>query len=471
MSKAKSVYNGVLWSFLQLFIDRGLSFIVKIVLAKLLFPEDFGLIGMAAVFIAFLQPLSEVGMASYLINKKDPTETDLSTTFWTGIVWAIVLYTFVNTVVANFAASFYNEPIIKTIFPVLSIGVLTNSLNMIKRVKLVKNLDFKRIALVENISNLISAVIALTLAFLDFGLWALVAYNSVAFLIRLVMFHSLVQWRPKFIWSNESFKNMFSFGLFTLGTAMLSKVVSQFDFMIVGKLLNATLLGYYSFAFLITSTLRTQISFALTKVMYPVFSQNKSDTAKMHQIYGKLVFYNYLILFPVLLGLFLFSDVLINTFFSKWEPTIDIIRILSVGVMLALFNSGSGVFIRGFGKPKIEFRLSIANSILFVIIIFLGVYFYGLIGLSVSFVIFNLVSVIIIQLVLKIFFGLSFVTLFKAIQRVLLIGLINLSVYYVLQFLGGGRLILLGVYLLINISLYLLWYRKEFMFLIKKIRP
>ena len=307
--KGKAV-SGIFWNFVQLGVNKFFGFAIKLVLAKLLFPEQFGLVGMAVVFTSFIQVFNGLGIGSALVQRKDSElrEAHWHTAFWTGIIWSIVVYLIIAFIVAPLAAIFYKEPMLRSIIPVLSIGVLSSPVNLVHRAQLTKRMDFKKLAFISNASTFFSGILALGLAFMGAGVWALV-FNSVAsFLVAMPLFFRATRWTPKLIWEKQAFQDVFGFGVYTTGTNFVNTLVSNIDYLLIGKLLSAAALGAYTLAFVLTDTFRNQLTTLLNKVMYPIYGQKQDDLVSLKGYYLKVVKYNSIVVYPIMVFLIVLGE-------------------------------------------------------------------------------------------------------------------------------------------------------------------
>ena len=162
-----SILKGVFWNSLQVIINKSFSFVIKLVLAKILFPEEFGIVGMALVFTSFVEVFNDLGFGAALIqrNTEDLRAEHYHTAFWTGIGWSMIMYQLMIFVVSPFASRFYNEPLLLQIIPILSLSILSSPLILVHKAQLTKDLNFKKIARIENISAITSGIASLALAF------------------------------------------------------------------------------------------------------------------------------------------------------------------------------------------------------------------------------------------------------------------------------------------------------------------
>ena len=386
MESSKSlVLKGVFWNAIQLVVNQGFAFIVKLVLAKILLPEQFGLVGMATVFTGFVSVLTELGIGAALIQKKegDLTREHYDTAFWTGIVWSASLYLTMAFAIAPLAAKFYNEDILKQLIPIISIGILLSPINLVNRAQLSKQMSFKKIARIESTSNVVAGIISILLALWGAGVWSL-AFNSTAIIVFAIPFYfRATNWFPKLSWNKKAFKEIFGFGIFTTGTNMINYFVNNVDYLLIGKLLSAQLLGAYAFAFVLTDTFRSRLMAVINNVMYPLYGKKQSDPAAMKRYYLKVVSYNCVIVFPTMLLLFLLAEPFILSFFgAKWVNSILPLKILAVSIMVQMLVNSNTVLIRALGRPGLEMKLQLLKAVVYMPALAYGVYKYGIVGAS-----------------------------------------------------------------------------------------
>lgn len=449
----KQILSGVLWNTIQLVINRGFSFIIKLVLARLLFPEDFGVVGMATVFISFVTVFNDLGIGAALVQKKeeDLNELHYYTSFWTGVGWSIALYIIISLFVGPLAADFYDEEILESLIPVLSLGILSSPINLVHKAQLTKALDFKKIAFITNVSSIFSGVLALILAYLGAGVWSLV-FNSVAsIVIGIPLYFRATAWVPKFKWGKEEFKDIFGFGVYTTGTNVFNNLISKLDYLVIGKMMSASVLGVYTLAFILTDTFRSQLMAVMNKVMYPVYGRMQDNKNSLKIYYLKVVGYNSLIVYPIMVFLLILGGPFVNQFFGdKWDGTILPLQILSVSVMFHMMVNSNTSLIRGLGKPKLEMKLQIVKALfLYMPLIIAGTYYYGIVGAASAILINKIISVFIAQYFLKKLVNISFSELLNSLKAPLIGSLIAGIVSYTLYEYTILHYILIGVILAI----------------------
>lgn len=451
--------SGIFWSVVESLIKRVLDLIVRLTLAIVLLPSDFGIIGMATVFISFVQVINDAGIYAALIQRKDEDLTDAHyhTTFWTQMIWSILLYFFCVIVLAPLVAQFYNEPILAKIMPFLCITFITSSLNTIHKSQLLKQLEFKKIAFISNVSSLIAGGVALALAFMNFGVWALVVYNTLAYIITIPLYYKATKWIPKFIWKKEAFKDIFSFGMYTTGTQIINNIASNIDYLIIGKFFSANLLGVYTLAYMLTNMVKAQITSVIDRVIFPFYSSIQNDREKITKYYLTLIKYYSVSVFLMMLILIIFGNNIIKLGFGvKWTETIIPMKILSVSVMIDTLTSGYNLLYRSIGQPRKEMNLKlIIVSFLYIPSVVVGIYFNGIIGAAEGILFSKFISFILVQFFLKKDFNITQKDLFHQSKPALLASLIILLLFYPLTYFFSGGMILTCLLIILCCVVYL----------------
>ncbi|MBL4674916.1 MAG: lipopolysaccharide biosynthesis protein [Mucilaginibacter sp.] len=382
-SDKKLVVSGIFWTLIQLAVNQSFSFVLKLILAKLLFPNQFGLVGMAAVFTGFVQVLNDLGVGAALVQRKkeDLRPEHYSTAFTTGVIWSVLLFAIMSLAVAPIAANFYHEPLLRTIVPVLSIGILFSPVNLVHKAQLSKAMNFRKLAFIDNTSNILSGVIALILALYGAGVWALV-FNTVSnVFFEMPLFFNATKWKPSFKIDKKAFNDVFSFGAYATGSNVLNYLYNNIDYLLIGKLLGASSLGLYTLAFVLTDTFRSRLMSVINSVMYPMYGRRQNDFEALKRYYLKVVLFNCLFVFPVMIYFVVDGgDFVTHIFGTKWEQTVLPLQILAVSVMLHIMVSGNTALLRGLGYPGMEMKQQILKAAIFLPSLAIGIYNFGLVG-------------------------------------------------------------------------------------------
>ena len=323
--KKNKLQTAILWSVIEVFIKRLLDLVVKLILARLLFPEDFGIIGMATVFTSLVQVINDSGMSNFLIqvDKNKIKASHYHTAFWTGLVWAFFLYFIISFLLGPLIANFYGENILRSIIPVLALSILFSSLNNINKAQLHRELKFKELAFINNFSSLTAGFFSVILALNGYGVWSLV-FNLVAiYIISVPLYFRSTKWYPKLIWKKNEFKQIFGFGFFTTSTDILNNITSNIDYLVIGKLVSAFLLGSYTLSYMLTIMVKSQIESMVNRVMFPFYSKNQNNIKKVKEYYLSSIKYYSIITFPLMLFLIIFGEqFILFVFGDKWSESI-----------------------------------------------------------------------------------------------------------------------------------------------------
>jgi len=432
----KSIKKGVVWTGLDFVGKAGLQFVLQLILAKLLVPSDFGVIGMAMVFSVIIQAFVDFGFAAALIQmaEKEISEKTYNTAFWTGFGLNIIVYLLLCLVIGPIAANFYNEPILIKVFPILSLNIIFNSFNIIQLVKLTRNLEFNKLAAVNFTGNLVACIVSVIMAYNGFGLWSIAVNGAVISLTSLPIYFYFNRWFPKAIWSRKEFNKIFGFGVYATGTQLTNSVTSQVDYLLIGKLVDKHHLGLYAFSFQITSIIRSAIVGIISKVMYPIYAKIRDDKAALRNYYGQIVKFNTLVVSSIMILMFLYIEpVLEFAYGTKWDEAISIIKILSISSIIYVLAGSNTSLIRALGYASLEFKIQLFKTVfLYIPSIIVGTYFYGIVGTAWSIVFNGVASVIIAMYFMNKLLGFTYLDLYYSIYKTMIMIMFIIIFYYIL---------------------------------------
>jgi len=381
MSKLKQqAVTGIFWSFLERFGSQFILLITQVVLARLLTPEDFGLIGMLAIFIGISQAFVDSGFGNALIQKKEVNQTDYSTVFYFNILVGFILYG-ILFFSAPFIADFFHQEKLIGLTRLIGLLLILNSFGLIQFVKLKKELNFKSIAKATIFSNIMAAICGITLAFLNFGVWALAIQMVSIYLFRTLIFWISSTWRPTWEFSYQSFKGLFNFGSKLLLSSLLDQIFQNIYLLIIGKLFTAKDLGYYTQAKKLQGVPVIALAAIVGNVTFPAFSKIQDENEKLLIGFRKtlklLVFVN----FPLMLGLAVVAQPLfLFVFGPQWLPSVPYFQLLCISGMLYTLHTTNLSILQVKGRSDLFLRLEIIKKSITVIAIFIGLQ-WGIMGL------------------------------------------------------------------------------------------
>lgn len=364
--KAKA-FNGMIWNAVETFGLQAGQFVIGIVLARLLTPSDYGMVGMLAIFIALSKAFTDSGMGSALIQKRDRTENDYSTVFVFNFFVSVLFYLLLFFS-APLIASFYDMPQLVILTRVLSINIVINSLSLVQNARFTINLDFKSKAKVSGAAVLISGIVAIIIAFIGFGVWALVFQVIIRAIVSVIMLWYISSWMPSIRFSKASFKRLFSFGSKILGASLLATTFNNLYKIVIGKAFSAKELGYYSQAMNIAELTSGSITGILQKVTYPILSSLQDDKDRMVSVYKKLIGMTTFFVFPAMVLLSLLSESFILLFLGeKWESTIVLLQWLCFARIIRPVSALNMNILNAMGRSDLFLKVDISKMPLSII--------------------------------------------------------------------------------------------------------
>lgn len=373
--------KGMAWSLAQRFSVMGIQFLSGIVLARLLTPEDYGAIGMLLIFMVVAEAFMDGGFGAALIQKKNPTQEDYSTIFWWNICMAVILYGVIYAI-APFVANFYHMPILRDVFRVQGLVLFVQALSLVQGNLLRKQLEFKKITIVNIFSSAISFPVTIYLAYLGFGVWSLVIQNLLMGFIPTVIYWCINKWMPSFVFSKNSFRALFSFGIFMFFSHLINEICNNIQGLLIGRFFNASLMGFYTKARSTEKTASICITQALQQVTFPLYSALQDDKNALINIIKQLTQIISFVVFPMMLCLILVAKPLFLLLYSeRWlhsVPYFQAFCLLGLSGCLQAINTQA---IAAIGKSKQMFGWTMVKRLLGIIMIVLGLLFWGIWGL------------------------------------------------------------------------------------------
>ena len=397
-SLREHAFTSTLWSALERFGTQGLQFIIIVVLARILSPKDFGLIGMLAIFIALARVFVDSALGTALIRKQDATSEDYSTVFIFNIFVGLIIYLFLFFT-APYIANFYNEPKLVMLTRVISLNFLIGSFGSIHITIFTKKLDFKTQTKISVLSNLISGIVAITLAYLNYGVWALVIQSISYSFTSTVLYWFSNAWKPYLKFSTESFRNLFGFSSKLLISILIDTIFQNIYLVIIGKWFNVSDLGYYTQAKKIQETPSLTINNIIQRVSFPVFSSIQDEDKRLKVGLRKTIKILVFVLFPIMLGLLSVSDSFVRIIFSeKWINSIVYLKLLCIVGILYPLQSINLNILNVKGRSDIFLRLEIVRKSLIILSIAIG-FRWGIIGMVKANVIASIINYLIVVVV------------------------------------------------------------------------
>jgi lipopolysaccharide exporter len=379
---SKKVVRGGVWVFSLRILNRGLGFIRTLILARLLAPEDFGLLGIALLSISTLETFSQTGFEAALIQKKENIESYLDTAWTVSVIRGLVLF-LILLLCAPIIADFFNSPQAILIIRVIAISTLLSGLRNIGIIFFRKELEFNKQFFYEFSATVVNISVAITLAFLLRNVWALVWGGLASNFVRLFMSYIIQPYRPRIDFDKARFLGLFGFGRWVLGSSILIFLITQGDDIFLGKMLGVTALGLYQMAYLISNLPATEITHVISQVTFPAYSKIQDNLVRLRDGYLKVLHITTFISIPVAVGIFTLSSEFTQIFLGeKWMQIVPIIQILVFAGLVRSIAATAGYVFYAIGKSKFDTILQIIRLIVLALAIYPLSQKYGILGVS-----------------------------------------------------------------------------------------
>lgn len=320
--------HGMLWSVIDRFGTQGLQFVFGVILARLLSPNDYGIIAMPLVFLGIAQCFIDSGFSSALIRKTKLTQADLSTAFYFNIIVGVVCYLLLF-IASPWIADFYDTPILEDLLKFTALATLFNPLCTVQTVLLTRKIDFKKQAKISFISAVTSGAVGIYLAYNGYGVWSLVFQQVAGSCLRVILLWVESKWRPAAIWSKCSFHYLWNFGSKMLASSLLAVIYENIYPIVIGKFYTPSDLGNFTRAHQFSKLPSTNITGVLQRVTFPVLSEMQNDDRRLERNYRKIIKAAGFIVFPLMAGLSAVSEPMVKVLLGEqWLGCIIFLQIV-----------------------------------------------------------------------------------------------------------------------------------------------
>lgn len=360
--KEKSV-SGVAWAIIEKFGTNGAKVILGIILARLLTPEDFGLIGMITVFFVLAQVFVDSGFAMAYVQKKQIKDADSDTVFFTNLFISLILYIVLFSC-APLIAEFYNQPQLVDLTRVMALVIIINAIIVIQRAQIIRNISFKKLTKITLISSLLSGALGIISAYKGMGVWALVVQSISSRAFNVIGFWYKSDYMPRWRFSKRSFLEMFSFGFWVLFSSFITTFFNNIYILAIGKFFPVAQLGYYTKAQQLGTMSSNSIAQAVGSVAFPVYSSLQDDREKLMRTMKKFIQNTMFFIVPTLAILIVVAKPLIVILLTeKWAPMIPYFQLICVASLLYPLNQINTQLIIALGKSKLSFNITLVRNL------------------------------------------------------------------------------------------------------------
>ena len=366
-----------------------LQFVTLAILARLLSPSDFGLMGMIMVVLGFARLFSDMGISNAIIYRQDVTKVELSSLYWLNILAGIAVFLIICAS-TPLVVVFYHEPRLTNLIYLAALVFLITPFGQQFQILLQKELQFNQLARIEIIGSFTNATVAISLAFCGAGVFSLIwgQLAGTSLRVLLLCYQGWKHWRPYWHFSRRDLKKYISFGLYQMGEKAVRYFNTNLDYLLIGSLLGAKALGYYTLAYNLALRPPLTINQIITKVAFPVFSKIQNDIIKLKKGYLKVLQLLSSVNFPIMAGLAIVAPLAVPTIFGEqWLPSVILIQILTILGLLRSILNPIGSLLLAKGRADLGFKWNVALMITQIPGLYLGARLGGTVGVAIAFAI------------------------------------------------------------------------------------
>lgn len=452
----RKVVTNVLWGFGEKICAHLVSFIVSIIIARILSPKDYGTIALVLVFLDILQIFVDSGLGNALIQKKDADDLDFSTVFIFNLIFCIVLYICIFYL-SPLISHFYNNVELTKIIRVLSVSILISGIKNIQYSYVSKKLIFKKFFFATIIGTIIAAIVGIVMAFRGFGVWALVAQQLTNNAIDTIILWFTVKWRPKFLFSVTRLKKLYSYGWKIFLTALINCIYNKLREMLIGKLYSPEDLAFYNRGYSLSYLIVSNVDGSISNVMLPAMADVQDNLERIRKIMVKLLEVTTYILVPCLIGVAAIAPNLIKVLLTdKWINCVPFLQVFCISfVFYPIYTANLSAF-KAVGKSDVYLKMEIVKKIIGFSILMLSVRF-GPFIMAITFLIERFLEVFIDSFPSKKLLNFSIIKQLKIVRANYLISIImGICVYFIGYFVKINLICLVFLQIISGILIYIL---------------
>ena len=394
ISSKQKVFSGFFWKFGERISAQLISFIVSIVLARLLLPSEYGAVALIMVFITIANVFVTSGLSSALIQKKDANETDFSTVFYCTLAMSIILYS-ILFLTSKYIADFYKMPELNWYVRIFSIKILISAYNSIQHAYVSRNMLFKKFFFSTIIGTLISGIIGIGMAYAGFGPWAIIAQYLSNSLIDTIVLNFTIPWHPKFVFSKDSAKSLLGFGWRVLLTDLSGTIFDNLRSLLIGRFYTSSDLAYYNKGQQFPQLIGNNIDDSITSVLFPAMSNSSDNEKRIKEMTRRTMKTSSYIIFPMMAGLIAIAKPLITLLLSeKWNDSIIFMQILCVSQAMSTISKSNIQAMKALGRSDVTLKLEFIKKPIYFIMLILSIK-YGVLAIAISMMLYSIIGTII----------------------------------------------------------------------------
>lgn len=372
MSNSKKIISSLIWKFSERFFTQIVSFIISLILARILLPEEYGIIAMVNVFIVIANVFATSGFSSALIQKKDANDKDFSTMFYCSLVLSLILY-FLIFMIAPLISKFYDEQSLTLIIRIFSIQIPIAAYNSILNAIVANRMNFRMSFFSTVTGNILSGLVGLILAYTGYGVWALVFQSIFSILINTIVLNLILKWYPKLYFSKQRAIYLLEFGWKILFADLIGTIFDQLSSFIIGKRYDSANLAYYNRGKQFPELVTNNIDVPLTAVLFPAMSKVSDDPRAVKNLTRQSIMISTFIVAPLMIGLFVIAEPLIVVLLTdKWLPAVPFLQLVCVYRLFATLNNANLQSIKAMRRSDLILKLEFFKKPIYLLLILIA---------------------------------------------------------------------------------------------------
>ena len=450
---SRTVISSMIWKLMERISSQLVSFIVSIILARILMPEDYGIIAITFVFINLANVIIDGGLNTALIQKKNSDRIDFSTIFWVSMLLACALYVCLYFC-APLIASIYGKDRVSPSLRILGLSIFFISFNSIQRAYVSRHMLFRKLFYANSFAIFVSGIIGIVMAYGGYGIWALVGQAlSSSILCCIIMWFS-IRWRPTLDFSLERFKGLFDFGWKIFATNFIIAIYTDIRSIVIGKVYQPSALGYFDRGKSLPQLIMSNMLTTLNSVLLPTFSEEQNNVVRVKQMMRRSVQVGYFFVAPLLVGLFFGSRELVLALLTeKWLPAVPFIQIFCIAFFLMPIQNVNITAIQSLGYSGITLKLEIIKKILEAVILVVS-FFISVYAVAWGVVLYNFICIFINLCPSKRLVGYGIGEQIKDVFPTLMVSLLMGGAVYACSFIPGNSVIVLLIQVIVGVVVY-----------------
>ncbi len=451
------VFGNLLWKLLERFGVQGVQFVLQIILARILAPEDYGVLSLMIIFTTLANVFIQNGFNTSLIQNKDVTEEDYSSVFWVSLGIAILLYG-VFFFAAPFITEFYLMPEMTLPFRVLSLMLIPGALNSVQVAKVSREMNFKKVFYSNIAAIVISGIAGVIIAKKGGGIWALVIQNLLTVTVAAIVMLFTVKWRPQLVLNINRVKALFAYGWKLLASALIDTLYQNLNSMVIGKKYNADMLGYYNRGHQFPNFMISAVNGAVQSVLLPVLSQKQDSRENVKKIMRNSLLISFYIVCPMMSGLAAVAEPMVTLVLTeKWLPCVPYLQIFCLSFAFWPVHTSNLQAINAIGRSDVFLKLEVIKKCYGLLALLIAVFcFDSPIAIAMTSVVVSIIGIFVNAFPNKKLIGYSFCEQMRDIAPLIVMSAVMFLCVYAVGMIEASDIIIVALQITAGIAVYVI---------------